>query len=469
MTLLAATLATTIGLDAILNDPALSGAQVGVCVTDNTGKLVYERNGKTRFVPASNQKVPTVLLALEKLGPDFGLSTKVWKEDGRVVVDSWQDPLLTLADLRTARKALWLFDDKPVHVYSPFMQHHPPGWEWDDLPWYYAVKTSPFAFDQGAFEVWTGPKGVEKLAPEIGVKTQSFYTNRKPQSTLDLATNTLIVTGPNSKERTSLGRFAQPDPFAAACRALGGKGERLVGDLPRRPPDHVTATRRLSEAAKKCLEDSDNAIAERLLRMTLGETFVTGDSVTLRLQKDLLLLSGVKADLWRPVDGSGLSRHNQLSPMALCQMLNWARSRPWWPVFKSCLPAGGEGTLKNRLKDSSFVGKTGTMDAVVSLSGYVTTQEGKSLTVSFLVNNSNVPASEVRSVQDKFIRAIESGQASDGLRATIFRPDSDTLPYPRHRVVDVRRISRPHRHRSVARSGADRRAEPPHAPVHRAQ
>jgi serine-type D-Ala-D-Ala carboxypeptidase/endopeptidase (penicillin-binding protein 4) len=60
-------------------------------------------------------------------------------------------------------------------------------------------------------------------------------------------------------------------------------------------------------------------------------------------------------------------------------------------IWRDALPIGGaDGTLKNRLKNSAAAGnvhaKTGTLDQVSSLSGYVTTAAGEKLAFSVLTN-----------------------------------------------------------------------------------
>ena len=403
-------------LDAILADPALKGAQVGVCVTDTSGKPLYERNAELRFVPASNQKIVSVLFALDTLGPDFRCRTRIWKGNGRLDVEASGDPSLTLDDLRAVRKKLKLFDGWPVHVHGPYKSGLGPGWEWDDLSWYYAAPTSPLTVDRAEFDVWAAQGRLEPLPAELRVKVVRRHQG-KTKAEFDPSTNTLTVTGPLPKSRERLGQFAQPDPLQTAAHALGGDAATDAGPVPDREPDAVLDGKTLAETAKFCLEESDNMTAERLMTLAAlkvgpipGTPYPTAPETA---RKYMAKATGALADWFRPVDGSGLSRHNQIAPKALCQMLNWALGRTFSQVWLGALAAPGEGTMKNRLKDSTFIGKTGTMDAVVCLSGYVKTQDGARLTFSCLVNNNLAPASEVRVVQDRFVRALEKGLKVD--------------------------------------------------------
>ncbi|MBS1721851.1 MAG: D-alanyl-D-alanine carboxypeptidase [Armatimonadetes bacterium] len=403
----------TDALNKILADPALQGAQIGVCVTSSGGEVLFERNKDVRFVPASNQKVLTCLTAFGVFGTKERFSTSFWRTKKRLEVSASGDATLTLADLRGVRKRLNLDAHLPVCIHGPYRQSLGPGWEWDDLAWYYAATTAPLTFDDGAFEVWAEGGRVAPLPAELGVRVVRHPGNGAVKVTFDREHEVLTVTGRLPSGRTRLERIAQANPTLAAAHALGGDPVWSDHPLPSGPPDVVIVGKELATVAKECLEESDNAIAERLMALAVTKSGTLSkplyDVAPGFVHDWLVAHAGLASDSFRAVDGSGLSRHNQVAPSALCKALNWAQSQPFADVWRDCLPAGGEGTLRSRLKDSTFVGKTGTMDAVVCLSGYLTTKSGNRLTVSFLVNNNLAPASAVREVQDRFVRALEKG------------------------------------------------------------
>ena len=63
-------------LDALLADPRFTGSQVGLVVRDaSTGEELYDRNGGSRLLPASNIKLFTSAAAMDLLGPDFRFHT----------------------------------------------------------------------------------------------------------------------------------------------------------------------------------------------------------------------------------------------------------------------------------------------------------------------------------------------------------------------------------------------------------
>ena len=62
----------------LLDHASLNGALTGVSVRNAAGEVVFEQMGDTRLVPASNQKILSVLYALEVLGPDYRGEIRVW-------------------------------------------------------------------------------------------------------------------------------------------------------------------------------------------------------------------------------------------------------------------------------------------------------------------------------------------------------------------------------------------------------
>jgi D-alanyl-D-alanine carboxypeptidase/D-alanyl-D-alanine-endopeptidase (penicillin-binding protein 4) len=104
-------------------------------------------------------------------------------------------------------------------------------------------------------------------------------------------------------------------------------------------------------------------------------------------------------------DGSGLSRHDYVSPRTIVTVLDAMRRSPDFRLFYDALPiAGVDGTIRNRMKDTPAAGnlhaKTGTIDKARSLSGYVTTADGRMLLFSALANNHTVPTRRVDQVTD---------------------------------------------------------------------
>ena len=93
-------------------------------------------------------------------------------------------------------------------------------------------------------------------------------------------------------------------------------------------------------------------------------------------------------------DGSGLSRDNRISAAALTNLLRFMMGTGHKDDFLRCLPVSGEsGTLKNKLLSAPLRGrvlaKTGTLQDVTALSGYILKRSEPVLSFSFICNKAS--------------------------------------------------------------------------------
>jgi len=161
---------------------------------------------------------------------------------------------------------------------------------------------------------------------------------------------------------------------------------------------------------------SQNLHAELLLRM-LGKVFGADGSFEqgTRVVRQFLVSAGVSDSDFFFYDGSGMSPDDQIAPRAYTQLLSYASRQQWGLGWRQTLPvAGVDGTLAGRFKNSPLKGrmwaKTGTLNEVTALSGYVTGASGKLLAFSVLVNGRH-PGSEAESQAiDRIVEAIAAAE-----------------------------------------------------------
>ena len=161
---------------------------------------------------------------------------------------------------------------------------------------------------------------------------------------------------------------------------------------------------------------SQNQIGEILLK-TLGRErrgVGTADSGAVVVAEQLAAW-GIPEEGYAIADGSGLSRHNYLSPRTIIRILDGIRRDTSFTVFYESLPvAGVDGTIRTRMRGTPAEGnvraKTGYIDKARSLSGYVTTADGSMLYFSLLCNNYTVPTSAVNRVQDRIAARLAALQ-----------------------------------------------------------
>jgi D-alanyl-D-alanine carboxypeptidase/D-alanyl-D-alanine-endopeptidase (penicillin-binding protein 4) len=161
---------------------------------------------------------------------------------------------------------------------------------------------------------------------------------------------------------------------------------------------------------------SQNLHAEILLRL-LGRQFGEDGSTVegARVVRAFALQAGIAPDDFFFYDGSGLSPNDRVAPRAFTTLLRYAVAQPWGAQFRAALPTGGiDGTLSSRftrpsMRDRVFA-KTGTLDEVNSLSGYVTTAGGRTLVFSILCNGHLPQARGVTQIIDMMVSDLAASR-----------------------------------------------------------
>jgi D-alanyl-D-alanine carboxypeptidase len=157
---------------------------------------------------------------------------------------------------------------------------------------------------------------------------------------------------------------------------------------------------------------SDNLITEITLK-TLGKE-VRGEGTTaagVQVLREFLQSAGLEMGAVHIVDGSGLSRINGVSPENFVRLLEYMRRSPHAEAFRESLPVYGvDGTLRNRLRGTPVQGngyaKTGSLNRVSSLSGYLHTKSGRWLAFSIIMNAYNASGADARALQDRLVQIL---------------------------------------------------------------
>jgi serine-type D-Ala-D-Ala carboxypeptidase/endopeptidase (penicillin-binding protein 4) len=184
--------------------------------------------------------------------------------------------------------------------------------------------------------------------------------------------------------------------FVALWRELGGEfdGALRVGPAPADARVFMTFdSLTLGEIVRLTNKFSSNLMARHLL-LTMGSdrfgvpaTLDKGAAAIAEWSQERgLALQGMNID-----NGSGLSRTKHISVLQMAKVLSAAYHSRYAPEFIASLPlAGIDGTLRSRMKTSpagSVRLKTGHLDGVTGVAGYVTTPAGKTYVLVSLVND----------------------------------------------------------------------------------
>jgi serine-type D-Ala-D-Ala carboxypeptidase/endopeptidase (penicillin-binding protein 4) len=234
-----------------------------------------------------------------------------------------------------------------------------------------------------------------------------------------------VVAGSVLAADTTTVTVAHRDParayLMAFAQALAERGITLGGGVSAAPADAVPVTGEgaardtlftlvsppLAQILPALEKPSQNQIAEVLLKtIGLERTGVGSADSGRRAVERQLLAWGADPEGFAVRDGSGLSRHNYVSPETIVRVLDAMLRAPTFAAFYDALPvAGVDGTIAGRMRGTAAQGnvraKTGYIDRARSLSGYVTSADGELLIFSLLCNNWTTPVRAVERVQDE--------------------------------------------------------------------
>ena len=108
-------------------------------------------------------------------------------------------------------------------------------------------------------------------------------------------------------------------------------------------------------------------------------------------------------------NGSGLSRNSRVSVATMGKLLEYAYKSPYQPEFMASLPMlGVDGTVRKRLNGNIPAGeiriKTGLINGVRAMAGYVRSQSGKHYVVVTLQNHPGIQNGIGTQVQDEILK-----------------------------------------------------------------
>lgn len=438
-------------IDSLVRKMLPEASEVGISVYDLTAKKsLYTYHDTKLSRPASTMKLLTAVTALSRPDADNPFCTEVWY-DGVIEHDTLQGNLYVVGGFDPEFDSLMMdslieevitfpFSVISGQVYgdvsmkdSLYWGH---GWAWDDTPEAYQPYLSPLMFCKGAVEVTVVPGSQQGDTASISCKPASSYytmTNRTKTRTpsagkyslsRDWLTNgnNLTVTGNVSTFRKDLvnvydsGSFFM-HAFLERLRAKGIVVPESYG-FTELPVDGVEQMARWETPVQKVLnqlmKESDNLNAEamlcRIASQATGKKHVTAEDGIVEIMKLIRKLGHDPKD-YKIADGCGLSNYNYLSPALLVDFLKYAYSQTdvFQKLYKSLPVAGIDGTLKNRMKNSSAFrnvhAKTGSFTAINALAGYLKMKNGHE--VAFAIMNQNVlSAAKARAFQDKVCEVI---------------------------------------------------------------
>ena len=427
----------------MLNSRVRSGQWGAMVVSLTRGDTLFQQDAGTLLQPASNMKLFTAALALEQFGPSHQFSTDVLREgtvtpDGtlrgdlvlrgggdpalasRYVRDGVSAPMDRLAELVAAAGIKRVRGSLIADASAFDAQRIPEGWQSRYLAASYAARVSALSLSDNLVWVVVHPGTSSKEAAQVFLdpgtdipvsgRVRTVPGSRGARVSAYTRANGGIEVSGWIGSRAGERRYGlvveDPAAFAAGAfrRALAARGITVDGGV--RFGQTSSRAVRVGSLASPPLDrllsvmnrESINHYAELIFRSSArgGSHSAVGSaaSANRQLQQMMTQRVGAAPGTVYAADGSGLSILDRATPRALVQLLAYGHRARWSDAFHASLPVAGESELlRHRMKYTPAQGnlhaKTGTTDHVISLSGYVTAQDGELLAFAFVYNGTD--------------------------------------------------------------------------------
>ncbi len=420
-------------------------------------------NGDRPLVLASTTKLFSSAAALDRLGEEYRFRTRLFRDveiapdgtlPGRLIVVGGGDPAISGR----------LYDDDPLAVFRPWadslarqgirsvrdgllldtsffddVKIHPDWPEEQEGRWYQAP-VSALSYNDNVVLVRAsgglrpgrpailgfhpaGPYLLSLISHVSTTASRTYVGVRRPAGS-----RTVVAAGSVGRNRIWTGDVTVPDPplyFASAfTRVLAEAGIRVEAapaEVSTPPPADGAPLRTLLHTHETPLltvlsvanKRSQSFFSEQVLKTLGAEKRGTGTWENGLAEIAAFLRSlGLDPAGYQLADGSGRSRGNRASARAYADFLQALATR--WPHFESfertmAVSGDSDGTLRNRLQGSATFGrvvaKTGTINGVSTLCGYVTAKSGQRYVFSILING-GVSEKRGHAWQDRFLNEL---------------------------------------------------------------
>lgn len=427
-------------------------AGIGIEVREvNARTPLLSINAQQPMNPASTMKLLTTYAGLDLLGPAYTWKTEAWLDgelkdgvlQGDLTLKGYGDPKFTIEQfwlwlrelrargLREIRGDLILdrrffdlpphdpaaFDNDPVRAYNVGP---------DALLLNFNTLSLRYLPDGNGMKIISEPplEGIKldnQLTPQsAGNPSKNGCDNWDDSIIVQPSGDSVILQGgyPGACGEREQNLSLMPHTryveavFRALWQELGGTlhgklREGVLGNNARLYSTHRSEP--LSLVIRDINKFSNNVMARQLF-LTLGAAEQASLPRSIQILQDWLHKQRLDFPELVLENGAGLSRTERISAHSMAALLQSAANHPLSAELQASLPIlGVDGSVKKRLKDSLAAShahlKTGTLEGVKTIAGYVRSQNGKEWIVVFFINHAN--AKYGQPAQDALIEWVQ--------------------------------------------------------------
>jgi D-alanyl-D-alanine carboxypeptidase/D-alanyl-D-alanine-endopeptidase (penicillin-binding protein 4) len=419
----------------------------------DSGEVILSWNDQVNRNPGSTIKLLTTLVAIDVLGPAYTWHTDVYvmgelnegRLEGDLLLKGYGDPFLVTERvwqmLRQVRQLgiREINGDLQIDDSYFYQEDHDPA-AFDRQP-LRAYNVAPNALlmnfkvvrywfepqqESGTVRVWLDPP-MENVAVDNQL-TVAPGACRGYQRGIGISANeslnrmTFIGKMPSGCELYAMDRTALSHNefayglFLSLWRESGGEfygGWRNVKVSDELEPAFSFQSLPLTDVITRINKHSNNVMARQLLYTLSAEVLgVPGTEAGGReVIQNWIADNGLDVDGLVLKNGAGLSRDARIKAASMGALLEFAWRQPYMPEFVSSLSlAGKDGTLRRRFDARVLHGnahlKTGSLDHVVAIAGYLQARSGRRYAVVTLQNHEDIHRGPGQEVQEAVLRWV---------------------------------------------------------------
>ncbi|MBM2815809.1 MAG: D-alanyl-D-alanine carboxypeptidase/D-alanyl-D-alanine-endopeptidase [Ignavibacteria bacterium] len=458
-------------IESILDNSDFSNSHIGISIQSlETGEYFFRLNESKNFIPASTDKLITTAAALEYLGKDFHFITNLFLDGtlqengeffGNIIIRGSGDPTISKS-----------FNNEPTDIIDAWIKkmdsagikslrgniigddkyfdknYYAPGWAWDDMAYPYSAQVNALAINDNTVDIFiqngdsiSHPAKI-KISPENSyiriinnIRTVTAQESAEISHFRESRTNIIELNGKiplDTAKSSDITKYSvtveNPTGFFLNIfkerleqHQIRFRGALLEASEFNEKIDYSKLTELCSYESKPLSEiiaiinkTSHNLASEMLLKTIGKETLGKGSFLKgIEQIKRFLTKNGIFTENVIFIDGSGLSRYNQFSPRYQVGFLSVMFRSNFKDIFiQSLAEPGQKGTLNRRMTrtraEKNVHAKTGTMNNVSNLCGYVTTRDGETLAISIMMMGFTVPQTLAANLQDLICMRLAS-------------------------------------------------------------
>lgn len=375
-----------------------SSTKVGILIYDPILRdTLFKLNPTQSMIPASNTKLFTTAVALSNLGGDFQISTKIFSDDSEIS-DGVINGNLYIKGFGNSTFTQYDLDRMVGEIQSKGINKVTGNVVGDDTYFDNVYRRDDWIADEVANV---------KLPP---VSALVLDRNRK-----------VVQIRKGKRIRTQVSEIQNPPLHLAIelrskliASGISVDGNAKSGETSGKSFLLTESSINLNELIKLINKHSDNFLAEVLFKTIGAEKSKVQGTAFYSTQAilDFIEDNGIYANGTTVVDGSGISRYDQITPAAIVGILEamYFDVNNFSDFYNSLAIAGVDGTLRRRMTGSiaenNFRGKTGSLNGVTSLAGYLKTKNSDDIIVSMIFEYQKGSSSFYKDLEDEIITLV---------------------------------------------------------------